>query len=106
LLAADGTEVRDILMRFRVGEDCFFAISTTVFGMPYVNTVVTVVDAGAIKDFFGGLNDYEIQCLDGMRLVVKDWQLQKLNPPEEPIALTRTNTEEMPKEWANAWDNR
>jgi hypothetical protein len=93
-------------LRFQQGEKAIFAVPLEHQQMPYFNheCVVDMVgpfSPGQIVNFHGELRqfqhacDYIIMFDDVVGAIVKDYQLRKINPPEEPASLTRTNEEEI-----------
>jgi len=91
-------------MRFQVGEMAIYAVASCHDMSQYVGQQCTVGSIGPYKpgDFvphpiygrpgkvvYGG--DYIVTFADGQGTCPKDWQLRKINPPEEPEAMTHHN---------------
>jgi hypothetical protein len=81
-------------MRFQVGELARIVVEAEF--PEVVGKTVEILEAGEIRTDSGRVFDYETSCPDGQTLnedelwVAMDWQLQKINPPDEPISLTRS----------------
>lgn len=72
-------------MRFEVGEMARFVVARYVRALPYVGAVVTVIST----DPDDNANPYEVVDAAGEDWWCADYQLQKLNPPEEPLEMTQ-----------------
>lgn len=95
-------------MRFRVGEIAIFKVARFPVAIPMVGTQVEILMVGPFKEgisyeWFNGKNittprigDYVIGCpWNNNGALVMDWQLAKLNPPEEPLYLSKMKEEEV-----------
>lgn len=87
-------------MRFEQGELARFVVAATQSGLRYANTVVEVLFVGRFQvgEIIGGKRvpypaDYGIRFHDGVEGLVDDYQLQKIDPEEEPKSLTRSKEE-------------
>lgn len=90
-------------LRFQQGEIAIFAVSMTPEGAHHVGHEVEItavgpfhqgqVIRGKTKTAATGTScDYLMQMsLDGTECMALDWQLRKINPPEEPVSLRRTS---------------
>lgn len=67
-------------MRFEVGEMARFVVARTTFGAARIGSLIEVVCADYGVRFLG--EEHPLTCMD--------YQLQKLNPPEEPIEMTQS----------------
>jgi hypothetical protein len=87
-------------MRFQQGEIAIFAVARVAHAIPHTGKEVTVAVVGpfapgAVADWKGRRlrtsrpADYLIVHQDGHPGLVMDWQLRKINPPEEPASFTR-----------------
>lgn len=83
-------------MRFQVGEMAILAVVISPRYMPYRNQQCEVIEVGPFPigtptqtGSTTTVSDYHVQFADGMSILVRDWQLRKINPPEEPASLTR-----------------
>jgi len=87
-------------LRFQAGETALFVVAADPSGLPGVGARVDVLLVGPIRagtvlrygDVIGVAEadaDYLIAWPDGDFGLVRDWQLRKLNPPEEPKTMTR-----------------
>lgn len=84
-------------MRFQIGEMAIFAVARTPRALPYVYSQCEVIEAGNFSPghkwpdgavgMLGG--EYRVRFADKSSATVMDWQLRKINPPEEPKTLTR-----------------
>lgn len=88
-------------MRFKIGEMAIYAVAINPELMKYKNQQCTVVAIGpysagqvvphptkpgqTAKVVHGG--DYIVTFADGQGVSPHDWQLRKINPPEEPESL-------------------
>lgn len=92
-------------MRFKQGELVLFVIATTPAGVPFVGEVVEISKVGPCDAYSYGdpakrvRVDYTVTVPGGTLLGAMDYQLRKLDPPNEPASLTRTAPE---KEEAHA----
>jgi hypothetical protein len=92
-------------LRFKVGELAVFYIPRHPCGVSGIGRIVEVVEVGPIqqgqicqstgKPLDVGPRDYIVQ-MDGFRGSCDDYQLRKLDPPAEPVSLTRIASEEIP----------
>lgn len=82
-------------MRFQIGEMAIFAVVVNPRYMQYRNQQCEVLEVGPFP--IGtptqtgpttAVSDYHVQFADGMGILVLDWQLRKINPPEEPASMT------------------
>lgn len=84
-------------LRFQQGEMAIYAIAGSPSMMRIVNEEVEVAAVGikAGRYYFGLMAsqdaDYIVFCSGGGGLLCKDFQLRKINPPEEPASLKRTS---------------
>lgn len=94
-------------MRFSAGEKAIYAVSTTASAMHVVGEIVEVVAVGPFsKDeiviICGKMSrmtiacDYVLDVGESYRfLLAMDWQLRKIDPPVDPIMITRNEQEEI-----------
>lgn len=82
-------------MRFQVGEIAILALVISHRYMQYRNQECEVIEVGPFP--IGTptqtgpttfVADYHVQFADGLSILVRDWQLRKINPPEEPASMT------------------
>ena len=89
-------------MRFQKGEPAIFAVAANPGQIPCVGKECTVDEVGPfsvgqIIVFKGELRRFDRACdyicmFDAEHgVIAQDWQLRKINPPEEPEAMTRTS---------------
>lgn len=83
-------------MRFEVGEMARFVVARTTFGAARIGSLIEVVCASPRAGAPAGDRvwcesaDYGVRFLgEEHPLTCMDYQLQKLNPPEEPIEMTQ-----------------
>lgn len=89
-------------MRFVIGEMAKFVVASVPRGIPKLGVIVEIVAVGPwmagewISIPHGETKSTpraaDYLCMfpgDEFPAVVSDWQLQKLNPPEEPLFLVR-----------------
>ena len=81
-------------LRFKVGELALFAVARTGDGQHWVGEVVQVIAVGALTRSLA-IVDYGVESPDGETGGCYDWQLRKLDPPAEPLSLTRQQPEEL-----------
>lgn len=90
-------------MRFKVGEIAIYAVARDANGIPRIGQQCTVHEIGTYKKgqtvkhpVTGGTStvskdgDYMVVYRDGKWGIPMDWQLRKINPPEEPKSIRRT----------------
>lgn len=84
-------------MRFQIGEMAIFAVARMARSVPYVNRQCEVMERGDFPPGYEWPNgnrvmlggNYRIRFADRTLGTVMDYQLRKINPPEEPASLTR-----------------
>lgn len=84
-------------MRFRAGDLVKLVVARNELGISNIGKIAEVIfvgPVGAMGRWPDGLisgsgDDYSIDYGDGESIGVRDWQLQPINPPEEPKSLTR-----------------
>lgn len=85
--------------RFAAGEIAVFMVASHPDGIPGIGEKVEVqvvgpIHAGDVLKFgiiegtAMGDADYLVRWPDGDFGLVRDWQLRKLNPPDEPASIT------------------
>jgi len=82
-------------MRFQLGELAKFVVARNSRGLEFVGQQCIVTELGPIVEGTvtngrpnGGDGDYVVRFATGPDAIVRDFQLQKLNPPEEPVEMT------------------
>lgn len=84
-------------MRFKVGDLAIFAVASDPSGISGIGQTIEIKEVGPFHqgERFRSLDktvghdcDYLIQCPDKNIGIVWDWQLRKINPPEEPRTMT------------------
>lgn len=76
-------------LRFKVGDLAVYVVPWHLLCQPYVGQPCEVVRAGGVSVIEGRIADYELRFSDGAWLSAFDWQLRKLDPPAEPVEMTR-----------------
>lgn len=81
-------------MRFKVGEIAIVAVPLDISNLGKMVTIQEIRSRPRCEPKRPVATDYDIQ-MDGKVYCCADWQLRKINPPEEPASLTRTNEKEI-----------
>lgn len=77
-------------MRFQVGEMAKFVVARVPKSLPLVGRVCEIKAVGIEKTPDGYPYEHIVTFGDSPKTYgVLDWQLQKLNPPEEPVEMIR-----------------
>ena len=84
-------------MRFKVGDVAIFAVAGSAETSRMIGEQCEIKVAGVKKGayYFGIPSsidcDYLIFFSDGTGTLSMDWQLRKIDPPAEPVSITRTS---------------